>query len=397
MKRISGGVLLVTGTCIGAGMLGLPIKTAAAGLNASILLFLSVWALMATSALLMLEAALWFKNEANLLSMSQETLTTVGKTMVGLIYILFLYALLSAYTAGGSTLWGEIAKWLQLPQWFATNPNTIMVFSGILVSIVFAGIQWVDYCNRILMVGLIVSYCFIIGHFPPEARQAPQNIQLISLWYALPILVTSFGFHLLIPSLKTYLQANLPALRKTILIGSFIPFIIYGIWEAVILWSVPLEGSQGLLNMLQSQENPAELLVRAFAQNNYLQLGITFFSFFALTTSFMGVAIGLFDFFADALQVQKTFFTKIWLTLLTFLPPLIFTVWVPRGFLVALGYAGVFAAILLIVLPVLMVWSGRYWKGIAHGYRVKGGKPLLVGVFLAGLAVIYAELMQHIN
>ena len=58
---IFGGALLVTGTCIGAGMIGLPVKTAAIGFYPIVLLFSAVWLLMTCSAFLMLEASFALK------------------------------------------------------------------------------------------------------------------------------------------------------------------------------------------------------------------------------------------------------------------------------------------------------------------------------------------------
>ena len=53
-----GGVLLVAGTCIGAGMIGVPVKTAASGFYPTLIAFVLVLAIMTMSALLFLEASL---------------------------------------------------------------------------------------------------------------------------------------------------------------------------------------------------------------------------------------------------------------------------------------------------------------------------------------------------
>ena len=52
-------VCLVAGTCIGGGMLALPVATGVAGFFPSILTMLFCWAAMTASALLLLEASLW--------------------------------------------------------------------------------------------------------------------------------------------------------------------------------------------------------------------------------------------------------------------------------------------------------------------------------------------------
>lgn len=48
--------------------------------------------------------------------------------------------------------------------------------------------------------------------------------------------------------------------------------------------------------------------------------------------------------------------------------------------------------ILFGILPVLMVWKGRYKKEIETPYRVFGGKPLLVILFTIALLVAFFQL-----
>lgn len=95
-------------------------------------------------------------------------------------------------------------------------------------------------------------------------------------------------------------------------------------------------------------------------------------------TSFLGVTLGLLDFLADGLNVSKTSKTKWWLTSLVFIPPLLVSLTNPRLFLIALDFAGGFGcALLLGLLPILMVWSGRYRLKLTSGYSLPGGKVLL--------------------
>ena len=62
----------------------------------------------------------------------------------------------------------------------------------------------------------------------------------------------------------------------------------------------------------------------------------------------------------------------------------------PRQAVMALGYAGVALSVLALLLPSLLAWRSRQQHPDA-GYRVKGGKPLLVMVFACGIAVILVQ------
>ena len=108
------------------------------------------------------------------------------------------------------------------------------------------------------------------------------------------------------------------------------------------------------------------------------------FAFFALTTSFVPLALSFFDFLADGLKIEKVGIKKVGLVLVVFGVPTFFALIYPHIFLVALGYAGgISCALLFGLMPPIMAWVGRYIKrydansrqlsgGRTHAYRVDG-------------------------
>ena len=64
-------------------------------------------------------------------------------------------------------------------------------------------------------------------------------------------------------------------------------------------------------------------------------------------------------------------------------------------FLKGLSYGGIFCVILLVLLPVLMAWSGRYVKNLSGPYRVVGGKFALLLTIAACLLLIYLGFYQE--
>ena len=120
------------------------------------------------------------------------------------------------------------------------------------------------------------------------------------------------------------------------------------------------------------------------------------FANITITTSFLGVSLGLFDFLADALQRPNTLRGKFELSALTFLPPILFAIFYPHGFILALGYAAICVAFSHVMLPALIVWQLRKRK-IPSPYRVFGGKILLFIVLLAGFLLIILQIMDRWN
>lgn len=59
--KLIGGILLIAGSCIGSGMLGMPVMSAEGGFFPSVVLFTLAWAFMTLSGFVLLEANLWFE------------------------------------------------------------------------------------------------------------------------------------------------------------------------------------------------------------------------------------------------------------------------------------------------------------------------------------------------
>ncbi|MFI4937935.1 MAG: amino acid permease [Candidatus Berkiellales bacterium] len=398
-NKIFGGAMLVAGTCIGAGMLGLPVSTAASGFFPSSIAFLFCWIMMTISAFLMLEVSLWQPAETNLITMAKTTLGRPGEVVAWITYILFLYAIMTAYTTGSVGMINSV-----LGKFGVNESWGIWIVVLIFGTVVYCGARSVDWVNRLLMLGLVVSYIALIANVIPKVSlEMLGDGQPKYLWTIGPLLVTSFGFHLLIPSLKNYLNGDVKSLRIAIFLGSLLPLIVYLFWEVLILGVIPVHGQQGLVAILYAEHTEGtqaivELprLLSHLLNNPHVTYLAKCFGLCALLTSFIGVALGLFDFLADGFHIKKSRSGKLILSTITFIPPIILAIFYPR-FMLALRYAGIFAAILLVIFPAMMVWSGRYRLKTASGFYVYGGKIVLLLVFLFGIGVIGLEVLHHLN
>lgn len=387
-SRLIGGILLVSGTAIGAGMFAIPVASSFAGFVPSVFLLLACWLFLFTTAWLLLDVNLACPGDVNLISMAQRTLGTVGKIICWIVYLLLLYSLTAAYIAGSAPLFIQAIGWMtgfSSPSWL--GPLPLLFLFGLFV---YLGTRSVDRVNRILMIGLILSYFFLVA-FLPAHIQPPllQHADLQALWLAVPVVITSFGFHIIIPTLTTYLGHNVKKLRWTIFLGSLIPLLVYILWEFLILGVVPLQGDQGLIQAWVKGEPGIDPL-RQIIQNRWIGVAASAFSFFAIITSFLGVSLSLSDFLSDGLKIKQFSLGKELACLLTFAPPLFFVYLYPRGFLLALQYAGIFVAILLCIFPALMAWRlPRY-----HSYL---RKSLLLTIILISLFVIGLDILEEMG
>ena len=139
--------------------------------------------------------------------------------------------------------------------------------------------------------------------------------------------------------------------------------------------------------MLKDNPTLTGLINATKALTGSLSNVLSVFYSLALITSFLGVALGLFEGLNDLFKRAKMPANKISLTLATFIPPLLFALFYPNGFLAALGYAGLLCAFYCLILPIGLAWRTRkQHKNLP--YRVAGGNIALVVALLIGILII---------
>lgn len=385
---VFGGALLIAGTSIGGGMLALPVLTAAGGFIPSALLYFLCWLFMAATGLLLAEVYFWHDHEVNIVSMAGHTLGLGGKIFAWLLYLFMFYSLSVAYITGGGHLVLDVTEqFFSLPEWAGS-----ILFVLIFAPFVIVSSRAVDRINTVLMAGLILSFLLFVALGVRWVEFGPtERINWSKGFLALPVIFTSFAFQGIVPTVTTYLGNNPKKVRQAIFWGSSIPFFTYLIWEWLILGIVPIEKLEATKALGQSAIYP----LRDIIHLPWLFVTGEFLAFFALTTSFLGVTLGLLDFMADGLKVKKSWMGRLGLGCLVYLPPLAFAIGNPRIFLTALHYAGgLGSALLLGLLPILMTWVGRYQKQRSGPILLRGGKPMLtalIAFILLELSIIFLK------
>lgn len=392
--RLISAICLVAGTCIGGGMLALPVATGISGFFPSTLMMTLCWLAMTASALLLLEVNLWLKEGAHVITMASTILGPVGKYVSWCVYLFISYASIVAYTAAGGSLVihgvGNLSGWELPTQWGCLV--FIVVFGGI----IYLGNQIVGRVNTILFVAMIAAYFALISTGAREVRtELLKHVHWPTSFLAIPLLLTTFSFQTMLPSLTPYLKRNASALRWAIIGGTTLTFVVYLIWQWMVLGIVPVSGPNSLIKALEAGE-PVTRFFREHVQSDWVSMFAEFFAFFALVTSFLGMALGLFDFLSDGLKIRNEGMGKVVLSLLIIIPTFIFAAYFERIFILALDTSGGFGdSILNGIMPVLMVWVGRYVLRFPDEHRIPGGKPLLIVVFLFFSSALILETLIH--
>lgn len=393
-SKLIGGILLVVGTTIGAGILALPLATAQLGFWGSLVLFISCWAVMTACSFLFLEVNLCLPPNSNLVSMAGATLGKAGQGVTWVVYLLLLYSITCAYIAGGGDLFHYIlvTSGIVIPQSFAS-----VLFTFLFGAVVYFGIRAVDYVNRSLMFGkmgaLLILICLLFPFVTSNNLNNGEFKHIIAP-SSLTVTAVSFGFLIIIPSLRTYFGTDIKSLRKAILIGTLIPLVCYIAWAMVIMGIIPLDGNPGLRSMLNSSSANSDLVaaLTSILRKENITMIAKFFTSICIATSFLSASLSLSDFLSDGLKIKKEGLTGNSIILgATFIPPLILVLFYPHAFLLGLQFAGISVFILMILLPPLMVWAGRHRKDFSSGYKMPVNKMIL------SLLIAFAAVMLLIS
>ena len=400
-SKFIGSTMILTGSIIGAGMLGQPMVSAACGFTwASILMFV-FWAIAAITGLIVIEVNLAFPIQScSFSTMAEQTLGRFGKAVTWVSYLLVLYAITVAYiggeTSGIVNAFGSAFP-TQIPHWTIS-----VLFTFVLGAAVFWSTKATDHFNRSLISVkgflLIAALAFIMPHVDVSKLIASQNLssQSIFLWSAVPVFTNAFFYQFVIPSLRIYIGDEPRQLKWIVMTGTTTALIIYLLWLAATLGTIPFDGDNSFTSLARTPGSSVgeftQLMIHLI-NNKWVTTSINGFANIAMTTSFLGVSLGLFDFLADGFKRPDTRFGRLQTAFLTFTPPLTIALFFPNIFVAAMNYAAIPIAVLALIIPALMAYKLRKHPTLKSPYRIKYGNTLffmlvLIGFALAVLAVV---------
>jgi len=393
MSKIFGCILMILGTAFGAGMLALPVVTAHETMTVSLALLFFSWLIMTIGAFSLLEVNLWLPANTNMISMARKTLGSFGESCTWIVYLLLLYSLLCAYLASISDILQRVFASAHL---FLSSSVTTCLVLLLFGAIVYKGIAAVDMINRGLMSIKLIAYVVIVVLISRYVNIKPLLIGDYQFHNsAFMVMFTSFGYAIILPSLRNYLGNNPLLLKKVVLIGSFLPLFFYSVWIIVIQG---LLGKDALIQMMNSPHINSVLMesISTTIHTGWIASITSLFISICAITAFLGVSVCLTDFIADGLKRQNKKRNKMMVFAIAFLPPLFIVLVFPGIFIKALNYAGILCLLLLIILPLLMLYFGRYKLKFKTERILPYGKKAVLFSLLAGTCLLIVNIKQVI-
>ena len=397
-----GGAMIIAGTVIGAGMLANPTATSGVWFAGSLIVLLYTWFSMLSSGLMILEVNTHYPHGASFDTMVKDLLGPIWNVINGVAVAFVLYLLTYAYIFVGGDLTAK-----GLGSTFGIKiPLTVgqLSFFLIFATCVWASARLVDRFTSILIGGMVLTFIWATGGLIAEAKlpvlfdtQAPSGTPYwIYISAALPVCLASFGFHGNVSSLLKYFKGDAPKVAKSLWAGTLIALVIYVLWQIAIQGNLPRSEFAPVI-ATDGQVSVLIEVLSKFVQTGSMAAILSFFSYMAIATSFLGVTLGLFDYIADIFKWDDSVSGRTKTAALTFLPPLVSCLLFPTGFVTAIGYVGLVATVWTCFLPSLLLLRSRQKFGKGKNYTVYGGAWLIYWVNLFGFLNVLAWVFNKLE
>jgi amino acid permease len=397
-ERQLGSIMIITGTVIGAGILALPIICAKLGFVLGSLLVLFAWLIMTYTALLIAEIALISPFGTSFASMSRRFLGVPGEITAWVTFLVILYAISMAYISAATSAFSQYITFM--PKW-----GLSILFVSIFMLFILFGIKIVDWANRILLSAklffLILASSLLIT-FVHTPYLFFEPLGWTPFFIAMPVIITSFTSHVIVPTITDYLDKDPKAVFRVIIIGSTIPLLLYIAWLIAILGVLPLKGDNiSFMNVIFAHKSASSAnigdVLSALSQLISVQivnLSVNIFTDISVMTSYLSVSLALFHFNVDSYKLHKmqVINKNVVASFLTFIIPLVVVLISNNIFIPALAYVGLSIAILLIIMPILMINKVHKKDGYALNYRISNVKTLQFLALCTGMFIIMIKM-----
>ncbi len=349
--------LLITGTTIGAGMLGLPIKTGLSGMFPSLISMIVMWGLMFVTAWILTSRIIESNQTvSDIPTLFHKELGPLGKWLSITGHLIIFYGLLVAYLSGASSI---LVNLIHLP---LAKPVWVVIFFIVATGIIICGLDLVRKGNVAIMTVLGISFVFLLVETGQNI--SPQRLTYTD-WHfvpaALPIIVCAFVFHVIIPTVCKSLEWQPRACLQALFIGSLLALVLNILWVFVVIGALPLAG-QGQGNILAALHEglPATVPLSIALHSKVITTAGMFFALAAIITSYMGLGISFMGFTRDMISSYGKKSSRFIEAGLTFGPPLMVALVYPNLFLNVLDLVGGIGMLLVFgFLPCLMVIKSK--------------------------------------
>lgn len=371
-------VAIIVGANVGSGILGLAYSSRLAGWPI-LVLWLAVAGLFTTfSMLYVAESALRTKKPLQLPGLAEKYVGKVGSVLIFISVCANSIGCMVAYTTGSGNI---LCTLLGLPNWAGS-----LLFTVPCVLVVWFGLKatglWEKFMSTgmVVLLGIIVIASFLSG-------KADVSRAVYANWtYAVPLLSSAIFCYIAqyaVPELARGMRHTPKKLPVAIILGMFI--------TGVLLAVVPL----AVLSLTGAEEvTQVATLAWGQALGTWALYTANIFALCAMMTSYWAVGGSMLTNIVDMFKLKDEKDTKTRLIAIacTVLPPFILAYAGLVSFVDAIGWAGTFGGVIMLIVPVLMLNNARKKGDIEPEWKCGWyAHPAVQGMIIVifSLAAIY--------
>lgn len=345
--------LLVLGNVLGVGVLALPITAGLGGYFPALIGITSISIIMLISAWLITYRIDPNKKNFDMPSFYDQELGRFAKVIAVGCNLIILYGVLVAYLSGISSMFSSIFPILK-----DHTKLIIIVYFSICSTVVLCG-------TKVLRKGMVFIIACIWISFFVMIISAFSVFNPVLLQYnnwtffpvCLPIAVSAFHFHNIIPTVAKGLNYDKKATCKAILIGVLCGLVINLSWITVVLGALPTIGpGQNTISYANVHSLLATVPLSHVLHNKFFTVAGVSFALLAVSSAFITNGAGLYGFIKDLSYHHLKTDRFIVVASIAFAPVLTVALVYPSIFLNALSLVGgIGEDILFGILPAIII------------------------------------------
>lgn len=370
MKSTIEGIATLTGTIIGAGVLGIPYVIAKAGFLTGLITLIGLGIIVLFMYLYLGEIVLRTKGNHQLTGYAEIYLGKWGKYVMGLTMVIGIYGAMVAYLIGSSE---------SLAQLFNGSGVLWLIPYFLLISIIiYFGLKWVKKFEVVLGSFLLfVVFIIIFSTIKHVEISNLSHFNIKNLFLPYGVILFAYLGMPAIPEIREEMRNNLKGMKKAIIIGTLIPIAVYFLFALAIVGSVSLQD----FNLLEPNERIATIALASVIGKKVFILG-NLFALLSMSTSFLALALALKEMFIFDYKLNHAI--ALFITLIV---PLILTLSGFTNFIQALAVTGIIVGGIDGILLVLMSIRAKKMGKRKPEYSIPINLPIaifLILVFVAG-------------
>jgi len=366
---IGESLAILIGTVVGAGVLGIPFVVAKAGLSIGIAIMLVVVIALTFEKLFLAEVTLRTKEYHQLPGYAEKYLGLGGKWIISFSEVFSYYGAIIAYIIGSGLILYEI---FGVSQFFWSL--MFFVFGAVMI---FFGLTLIKKIELWLTLGILVIVIIIsLFAFQNFRIERMYYLDLNNMFIPYGIILFAFAGASAVPQMRRILKGQEKDLRKSIIIGNTVIFLLY------LLFTVAVIGVTGLMTTEVATVGLGQAMGRKIVYFANI------FALFTMGTSFLTLGLAIRNVYHLDYKINKIF---AWF--LTCSIPLILYLLGVQSFIKTLDFVGATTGGLTAILIVLMYWRAKERGDRKPEFNMPKFKivgSIIIVMFFAGM--VYAIL-----